>query len=762
VKDSRRRLVVLAGVYFCAVVVLLVHLGRTMVVDHDDWLRRSYTNRWAFRDVPTKRGAVRDRRGELLVFDAPTSALELHYREFRRRHPCGAALHCANLIRQSRRSTELSFTPAGVRSAFKICIDLPLDVLRGLQGDLARDVRFYLTSLFAGLTDESRYRVGAEIRRALAGGARGSVAEYLGLQADRLLAVFRGRLTELEDIARLVQPRRNFWADLQACEARRRINPRTEHVVRRLHDEMVYEDALRIARRGYRHPGIRVRPSVSRERGAADVRWDTLAPHLGAATAQWAGDADKLRRAEMLETMAPQLETMSAADEDLPEFLRPSVTARLRGAMATHLMSQGRVGRSGIELDQDAVLRGSAGMHWVSRGRRRRDIGLWSTFDVTPGDDVYLTVDLALQNLLEHAVDEALAGRPEDQLAAIAIIDPKTGDVLAVASRPTRSVRLKMKTGVPDPVITWAGTGFIGSLAKPLILAEHLDAKRRGRPFADPMDFDFCRGEDPMRPNPDVPYRRHRLRCDHDHAGLVRDRVESLSKSCNYFFYQVGEGLGWDGVRRAYDRFGLFREKGARLPGRGGQRGPAPPPSKWFQAHVPGIPAASYPNPTWQEHSNDIQRRAIGYFVEANVLQMVRAYAGLATGRLPELSLVRRRPEDLRSLDLGLHPDDLAVIHEGMERCCHTGTARDLGLTGVWAKTGTAEISKTRLAGGRYRTKNNAWLAGFVGLAPSKLAFACVVYGTEQGGFGAKVAGPMFEIFLRELRANPQLAKAYL
>ena len=57
---------------------------------------------------------------------------------------------------------------------------------------------------------------------------------------------------------------------------------------------------------------------------------------------------------------------------------------------------------------------------------------------------------------------------------------------------------------------------------------------------------------------------------------------------------------------------------------------------------------------------------------------------------------------------------------------------------------------------------NNAWLAGFVGVAPAKLAFACVIYNVEHGDYGAEIAGPMFARFLQELRADPALAKEFL
>ena len=46
--------------------------------------------------------------------------------------------------------------------------------------------------------------------------------------------------------------------------------------------------------------------------------------------------------------------------------------------------------------------------------------------------------------------------------------------------------------------------------------------------------------------------------------------------------------------------------------------------------------------------------------------------------------------------------------------------------------------------------------------APAKLVFACVVYDVEHGGYGAKIAGPMFAKFLEELRRDKKLAEEYM
>ena len=108
-------------------------------------------------------------------------------------------------------------------------------------------------------------------------------------------------------------------------------------------------------------------------------------------------------------------------------------------------------------------------------------------------------------------------------------------------------------------------------------------------------------------------------------------------------------------------------------------------------------------------------------------------------------------------VDLGLHPDDLAVVRDGLEHCVREGTAaRELRLRelGVLAKTGTATV------GGPASKINNAWLAGYLTRERPTLAFAVVVYRVR--GYGAARAGPLVTAFLEKLRNDEELREAYL
>ena len=148
-----------------------------------------------------------------------------------------------------------------------------------------------------------------------------------------------------------------------------------------------------------------------------------------------------------------------------------------------------------------------------------------------------------------------------------------------------------------------------------------------------------------------------------------------------------------------------------------------------------------------------LEMQGIGYGVEVNALQVARAYAALATGRMPELSLLADASP--AAVDLDVSPEDLRVVQDGLRACVLSGTAsRVSGLQGsgleIHGKTGTAEISKDP-------ERNNAWFAGFIGRDEgASIAFAAVAY--QVTGHGADVAGEMIAEFIAQAAASSATA----
>ena len=118
------------------------------------------------------------------------------------------------------------------------------------------------------------------------------------------------------------------------------------------------------------------------------------------------------------------------------EFARHSPAGNLARAVIGTLKPDSASGASGIELALDAILTGTPGEAVLLKDRagRRYDSPSRLRREPVPGLDVYLTLDAELQEIAERALDEAMS-RFEADGGDIVILDPHTGELLALASR---------------------------------------------------------------------------------------------------------------------------------------------------------------------------------------------------------------------------------------------------------------------------------------------------------------------------------------
>lgn len=172
------------------------------------------------------------------------------------------------------------------------------------------------------------------------------------------------------------------------------------------------------------------------------------------------------------------------------------------GARREMLLRERR-GITGAEAQFDDALRGRLGLRFVEHDVSRREQRQWSHLQVSPGEDVRLSLDVALQTLAEQAADAAFrreSGRFADPdarqrcEAALCVLDARTGDVLAYAGAPVVS-----DLPVHLPGVMWRGNGAIGSVVKPLVLIEQLQAIAAGRPHRPLAELEPCAGTNTLR-----------------------------------------------------------------------------------------------------------------------------------------------------------------------------------------------------------------------------------------------------------------------
>ena len=772
--SGRSRIGVVAVLLTAGFAVVLLHLWFLMVHEQEAWARRSFENRWAFRSVPSQRGALLDRHGRPLAHDDATSKLSLYYLRFRLRHIVGSAVHGAIRwaeLQPGREGTVYGYRDGalGPLAAARDLLGVPVRALR--RGQLPKQqtaaLMRYATTVLSGCSGWSRRRVYSALRSAAQAGALVGIGDVLTMPRRELLSVYEQRVASLRQLdARIAgeQQRRAAAIGIHADElpglidtleflrraslqqtrvtwqedGKTRQGSLLENVRRVFAEDVSFEIAAALRIDGQQHPGIEVAPAVSRvhdepPRSALRVLLGNVRSlDRALPDNEWFDrHADRELPPDWLDELVPPglVETPDARE-------RLQADAKRRYSRA--LLLRERRGITGCESSFDAELMGRLGMRFVEHDSKRREQRLWSHLQVERGNDVRLTLDVDLQHAAEAATARAIAVRERysddaDRKrveAALAVIDALTGDVLAYGGSPIVSGNARDVPGV-----VWLGNGSVGSVLKPFVLVEHLNSEAAGRPHRPSADIEPCSGR--------FRFGGRTLRCDHDHWDEGRDPVRAIAKSCNLFFYQVGLGLENDGWARALRRFGLLEPSGDDDPF-----------AACWQTSIVGL-AAARPK---SDRRRLLPMRSIGYGVEASPVHVARAYAGLATGRLPKLGL--RFDESRPHVELPGIERELEIVRDGLRQCVASGTARRLELLdelSVHGKTGTAEVGR----GGQ----NNAWFAGYLPWPSqdgAQLCFCAVVYWVPDKVHGGDAAGQLVVDFLSALQGNPTLHARYL
>ncbi len=363
-------------------------------------------------------------------------------------------------------------------------------------------------------------------------------------------------------------------------------------------------------------------------------------------------------------------------------------------------------GLSGLELELDSLLSGEDGYAVVRRDARGDAIpgALIPVKEPRAGHDVYLTLDLGLQEIAEEALRSALAEHDAEG-GDLIFADPRTGEILAAAS--VRRDGSRHWRGVTDPYEP-------GSTMKPFIMAALLEWDRAS--LADSVFAEngyFREG-------------RREIRDVHGYGWLTAGEV--LRYSSNIGMVKLAARL------RPEEQYGTLREFGFGTP---------------TGVTYPSESGGRMTRPDgWSAYSQ--ASMAMGYEVSVTPLQMTMAYGALANeGLLMEPHVVReaRTPEGRRlplgeprvirrAVDVGtarVVADALAdVVQEG------TGKRAGMGAFSVAGKTGTARMFEN----GVYRT--DAYTASFAGFFPARDPQLVFLVKLDRGSeYGGSIAAPV-------------------
>ncbi|MCB9879657.1 MAG: hypothetical protein H6835_18845 [Planctomycetes bacterium] len=811
---TRTRIGVVGALLGAGLVIVLLHLADLMLVEHDVWARRSYENRWAFRSVPSQRGALRDRFGRMLCRDEPTTRVSVYYHRFRLRHPVGAAVHGARVWTGVRDGTEVAFgyRPGGVdpSTAARELLGMPVVALRKdmLPGVDTKELWYYVVTVLAECSGVPRRDTFTALRTAAEKGARVGIGDVLPVPRAELLRRFDERLAELHEIAAHLDAAEQARIERLALEVER---PRTlfdlleelreacltgkrwtwtedgevkqgsliEDVRRPLAEEVPFELAAVLRVENDRYPGLEVEPSVRRWYEIApdtslrvlvgqvwtrdrtlDAGDDPPAEQDGdaaadaqAGTPQAAPERDPAR--EMLSSYAQHELPDDWIDTLVPEGVVDSAAAREQLQRTAEL----RYGYELLRRERTGVTGFEAAFDGGLSGR----LGMRFVEHDRTRRERYLWSHLRVEAGEDVRVTIDLDLQRIAELAA-----RRARRNNATHEEPERNELVEAAIAVIDAdsgdVLAYAGAPLVSKNARDVpgvVWTGNGAIGSTAKPFVLIEQLESGRLGLPHTPIAEfeacagsMPYGNKRIYCDETHGGRGRDPVRAIAESCNVFFYQAGIGLGSEGLHRAYRRFGLLEPQDAHDPF-----------AACWQAFATGLHTA---RSRVDDLPGRLPQRAIGYEVQASPLMVARAYAALATGVLSEVGLRLGAPR--RQVALGDLGGALEVVREGLRECTATGTAsgkgrrvhlrplRLLDELGVSGKTGTAEVGQVSKA-------NNGWFSGYLperAAGGPRLCFSAVVYYVPDGVHGGDAAGLFVVDFLEKLKADDALRERYL
>lgn len=388
------------------------------------------------------------------------------------------------------------------------------------------------------------------------------------------------------------------------------------------------------------------------------------------------------------------------------------------------------IGRYGLERSYESFLRGIDGEKRVEVDAMGRKIRTLDIKEPIPGNNLYLNVDLEVQEVIDKALENKRGGS--------VVIDTKTGGVIALVSRPAFDPnkfvsgiskedwqKIALDTRHPLQNRVTQGRYPPGSTFK-IVLA--LKGIEEGL-INEKTSF-LCRGG--------MPYGGRVFKCwkKGGHGGVNIHRA--IVESCDVFFYNLGLKLGIDRIHEMANIIGLGRKTGIDLPG---EKDGLVPSSQWKQR--------VYKTPWYEGETLSV---AIGQgAVWLTPIQLVQLASFVANEGVnyrpqivkkivsPEGKIIKTFEPELNA-SVKLKKDTIRIVKDGMKGVVNEGSGTAYGSriqhVSMSGKTGTAQSVGEK-------GKNLGDHAWFIAFAPSEDPSIAISVLVEYGGHGSSSAAPV-------------------
>ncbi len=406
-------------------------------------------------------------------------------------------------------------------------------------------------------------------------------------------------------------------------------------------------------------------------------------------------------------------------------------------------------GLAGIEFEWNSTLAGTPGKIISSKSASQEEIpNAEETYiPAENGSDLTLTIDLKIQNIVEKYLKQAVDNNNVENGGNCIVMDPKTGDILAMATYPNYDLNNPFtpneyvsktydsldSSGKVDAIYKmWSNKSVSelyepGSVFKLITASVALEENITGTSVEN--DF-FCPGYEIVN--------GRRINCwktDGSHG--YQTLTQALQKSCNPALIQLGSRIGTSTLYKYYKAFGFFDRTGVDLPGEAQS-------SFWDESDVNAVERATM---------------SFGQRFSITPLQMITAISAIANdGVLMKPRIVKSitntetgavttiEPEQVRQV---LSSETASKVKSMMQAVVEGGTGNKGAVTGytVGGKTGTSEPVEGK--------EENGYIATYVAISPvedTKVVLLLNLYkppvSNHQGG---TLAGPVVSQMLSEI-----------
>jgi len=387
------------------------------------------------------------------------------------------------------------------------------------------------------------------------------------------------------------------------------------------------------------------------------------------------------------------------------------------------------IGKSGVEKIYDNLLRGVSGGRQIEIDANGRQLRIINSVLAQEGNSLILTLDGRIQKLCEEAL--------EGKAGAICAMDPASGEVLAMVSKPDFDPNLfteRLSPSLTEQLFTDPGLPMFnraiqsqcapGSLFKIVTAIAGLEEK-----VINLDETMVCRGTFRIGDR--------EFKCWREEGHGRMSLLQAIAQSCDIFFYQLGLRVGADKMARYARMLGLGKEPGISLP-----------------SEAKGL----VPDSVWKKmqfgegwYPGDTANMSIGQgYLEASPLQMASLISTIANGGTTYRPLLVKKIMDRQGKvieafepkvigKLEISPETLSIINKGLREAVLSGTCQALKFKGlsVCGKTGTAQNP---------HGEDHAWFICYAPEEAPRIALAVLV---EHGGHGASAAAPLARMVLK-------------